>query len=102
VAAAMAARRLICVLAVFVAPASVMSVASGQSGFLAAALMVAGVRLARSRPIVAGILIGLLSYKPQLGFLIPIALASAGLWRAFYVDIVTVGGLAACATLAFG
>jgi Glycosyltransferase family 87 len=95
-------RRLLCVLAVFVAPASVMSVASGQSGFLAAALMVAGMRLAGSRPIVAGILIGLLSYKPQLGFLVPIALASAGLWRAFGVASLTVGGLAACATWAFG
>ena len=95
-------RRLVCVLGVFLAPASVMCIASGQSGFLAAALIVAGMRLAGSRPVVAGILIGLLSYKPQLGFLVPIALASAGLWGALAVACLTVAGSAVVATLAFG
>jgi hypothetical protein len=92
----------LCVLGVIVAPASIAAIVSGQSGFLAAALIVTGVRLAGSRPVLGGILIGILSYKPQVGFLVPIAFASVGFWRAFGVASATVIGLAAVATLAFG
>jgi hypothetical protein len=95
-------RRMVCVVGAVVAPVSVIALDSGQSGFLAAALMIGGIRLARSRPVVAGVLIGLLSYKPQLGFLVPIALGCAGLWGAFGVACLTVAGLAAAATVAFG
>jgi hypothetical protein len=92
----------LCVFGALVAPVSVVSISSGQSGFLAGALMTAGIRLARPRPIVAGILLGLLSYKPQLGLLVPVALASAGLWATFVAAGVTVAGLALAATLAYG
>ena len=95
-------RRMVCVLGAAVAPVSVIALDSGQSGFLAAALMIGGIRLAGSRPVVAGVLIGLLSYKPQLGFLVPIALGCAGLWGAFGVACVTVVGLAVAATMVFG
>jgi hypothetical protein len=90
------------VLGAIVAPASVVNIYCGQSGFLAAALLTAGIRLAATRPIVAGLLIGLLSYKPQLGLLAPIALAAAGLWPAFRAATATVLGLAVAATLVFG
>jgi hypothetical protein len=92
----------LCVLGAILAPASIFNIAFGQSGFFSAALIIGGVRLAGSKPIVSGILIGILSYKPQLGFLVPIALASAGHWRAFGAACVTVLGLAAIATVAFG
>jgi alpha-1,2-mannosyltransferase len=92
----------LCVFGAIVAPASATTIASGQSGFLAAALIISGVRLAGSRPILGGILIGILSYKPQFGFLVPIALASAGFWRAFAAASATTIGLAVLATLAFG
>ena len=92
----------LCILGVIVAPASAVNILFGQSGFLAAALITAGVRLAVTRPIVAGVLIGVLSYKPQLGFLVPIAFAAAGLWPAFLAAGVTLVGLALVATLAFG
>ena len=90
------------VLGVIVAPASTASIAAGQSGFLAAALITAGVRLAGSRPVLGGILLGILSYTPQLGFLVPIALAAAGFWPAFLAASVTAIGLAVVATFAFG
>jgi hypothetical protein len=92
----------LCVLGVVVAPASTLTIYAGQSGFLAAALIVAGVRLADSRPVLAGFLIGVLTYKPQLGFLVPVAFASAGLWTAFAAACATVAGLALLATLAYG
>jgi hypothetical protein len=56
--------------------------AAGQNGFLSAALLVGGLRLATSRPFLAGVLFGLLCYKPQLGLLVPVALASARQWCA--------------------
>lgn len=84
------------------APATIAAVWAGQLGFLAGALIVAGIRLAGTRPILAGVLIGILSYKPQFGLLIPIALVSAGLWVTVLSATVTVLALAAVATLAFG
>ena len=44
----------------------------------------------------------MLSYKPQLGMLVPIALAAAGLWPAFAVACATVVALAAITTITFG
>ena len=92
----------LCILGVIVAPTTITCISFGQSGFLAAALMIAGIRLAGSRPVLSGILIGVLSYKPQLGLLVPIALASARLWPAFRIACATVIGLAAITTIAFG
>jgi hypothetical protein len=54
------------------------------------------------RPLVAGVLIGLLAYKPQFGLLIPLALIAGGYWRAFFAATVTVIVLALIVTLAFG
>ena len=100
--AATCSRLPLCLLGVIVAPASIATIDSGQSGFLAAALITAGVRLAGSRPVLGGILLGILTYKPQLGLLVPIALASAGFWPAFRAACATAVGLAVVATLAFG
>jgi len=94
--------RLFFTLGIIVAPATTASIFAGQSGFLAATLVTAGIRLAKSRPIVAGILLGLLSYKPQLGLLVPIALAAGGLWVTIGVASITVVVMVAAATLAFG
>jgi len=63
------------------APATGIAIVAGQSGLLTGALMIGGFRLATSRPLLAGVLFGLLTFKPQLGVLIPVALLSAGLWR---------------------
>lgn len=92
----------LCVFGVIIAPASTATIAAGQSGFFAAALITAGVRLAGSRPVLGGILLGILTYKPQLGILVPIALAAAGFWAAFRAACVTAIGLAVATTLVFG
>ena len=73
-----------------IAPATGVTLLAGQTGFLSAGLMLGGLRLLRARPLAAGVLLGLLAYKPQLGVLIPVALVAAGLWRTF---------AAACATV---
>jgi len=83
-------------------PAVLINIGHGQNGFLTAALLgTALVKLNRA-PILAGILFGLLAYKPQFGLLIPVALAASGRWRAFAAAAATVGALAVATTFAFG
>jgi arabinofuranan 3-O-arabinosyltransferase len=74
----------------------------GQNGFLTAALIGATLYLLPVRPILAGICLGLLSYKPQYGLLFPIVLIAASQWRAFISAGVTVAALAFVSWLAFG
>jgi len=56
----------------------------GQNGFLSAALIAGALLLLEARPLLAGVLIGLLTYKPHLGLLFPVALMLGGYWRAFF------------------
>lgn len=56
---------------------------TGQNGFLTAALIGGALLALERRPAIAGLLLGLLSFKPQLGILFPLALAAGGYWRAF-------------------
>ena len=74
----------------------------GQNGFLTAALIGATLYLLPVRPILAGICLGFLSYKPQYGLLFPVALIAASQWRAFFAAGVTVVALVFVSWLAFG
>jgi hypothetical protein len=74
----------------------------GQNGFLTAALIGGTLYLLPVRPVLAGICLGLLSYKPQYGVLFPLVLIAAGQWRAFTSAAVTVIVLGLASTLAFG
>jgi hypothetical protein len=85
-----------------VAPVCIVNIWYGQAGFLTGALLIAGIRSTTTRPIVSGVLLGLLSFKPQLGLLVPLALAAAGLWRTFAVACATVAGLVIISAIAFG
>jgi alpha-1,2-mannosyltransferase len=73
-----------------------------QNGFLSAALLGAAAYHLARRPVVAGVCLGCLVYKPQLGLVLPLALAAAGRWRAFAAAAGTVLGLTAAATVLFG
>jgi hypothetical protein len=89
-------------LAAIAFPAVLINIGHGQNGFLTAALLGGGLVVLDRRPLVAGILFGLLIYKPQYGLLIPIALAAGGRWRCFAAAAVTVVVLTVVTTLAFG
>ena len=84
------------------APTTVIGIVSGQIGFLASALLAGGVRLSASRPVLGGILFGLLTYKPQLGILVPVALVAAGMWRTIAAAATTFAVLALATSVAFG
>jgi hypothetical protein len=62
-------------------PPVLWNIVVGQNGFLTAALLGAGIALIEKRPALSGILFGLLTYKPQFGLLIPVALVAGGHWR---------------------
>jgi hypothetical protein len=83
-------------------PAVFVNIGHGHNGFLTAALIAFALVHLNARPIVSGILFGLLAYKPQFGLLIPLALAAGGHWRAFAAAAATVIALALATTAAFG
>jgi len=85
-----------------VAPAVVVNVYGGQNGFLTAALLIGGLSLLDSRPIVSGVLFGMLTVKPQLGMLLPLMLALTGQWRCIASAAATALGLGALTAAIFG
>lgn len=84
------------------APATGVNLIFGQSGFLAGGLTLGGLNLVERRPIVAGVLFGLLAYKPQLAVLVPVVLVAARCWRTLAAACATFFVCAAAATAAFG
>ena len=83
-------------------PAVFVNLGHGQNGFLTAGLLGAALLVLPQRPILSGILFGLLAYKPQFGLLIPFALLAGGQWRTMVAAGLTVIALAGATTLAFG
>jgi alpha-1,2-mannosyltransferase len=83
-------------------PAVLINVGHGHNGFLTAALLGGGLVVLDRRPLVAGILFGLMAYKPQFGLMIPIALAAGGYWRSFAAAAATAVLLTLVTTLVFG
>jgi hypothetical protein len=84
------------------APATLMNVVMAHAAPLLAVLMVGALLLVPTRPVLAGILIGLLTVKPQLGLLIPPVLILLGAWRTFAAASVTAVLFVAASVLAFG
>jgi len=74
----------------------------GQNGFLTASLIGGTLYLMPVRPILAGICLGLLSYKPQYGLLFPIVLIAASQWTVFFTAAVVAVVMAFASWLAFG
>jgi hypothetical protein len=83
-------------------PAVFINLGHGHNGFLTAALLAGALTQLQRKPWLAGVLIGLLAYKPQFGLLIPVALAAGGYWRTFAAAAITVAILALAVTFAFG
>jgi hypothetical protein len=61
----------------------------GQLGLILAMLFVGALRLLPTKPVIAGVMIGLLTIKPQLGLLLPLVLVLSGAGRAFAAAAVT-------------
>jgi hypothetical protein len=74
----------------------------GQNGMMTAALFGFGLLLLPKRPIAAGILFGILSFKPHLGLLLPVFLIVLGQWRAFASAAATVTAAVGVSLLIYG
>jgi hypothetical protein len=81
-------------------PGVLVCLGHGQTGFLTAALFAGGLVALVRHEVVAGVLFGLMAYKPQFGLLIPFALVAGGHWRAVAAAAATVVATALL-TLAF-
>jgi hypothetical protein len=74
----------------------------GQNAFLTTALFGFGALCLETRPLLAGVMFGLLAFKPHLGLLVPIALIAGGRWKSVFAAAATVAAFAAVTTLVFG
>lgn len=66
-----------------------MNLFHGQNAFLTAALAGAALLCLERRPVLAGVFIGLLSFKPHLVLLFPVALIAIGAWRTLFTAALT-------------
>jgi hypothetical protein len=95
-------RRPLAWLAVLTSPAAVWVVLAGQNTFLSLALLYGGMRLLERSPLTAGILLGLLSYKPQVWILVPFALLAARQWWTLAAMAATIAVLVLASAVLFG
>jgi len=75
---------------------------AGQNGFLTASLLGGSLFFLETRPIAAGVILGCLTYKPQFGILLPLALVASRQWRAVASAGVAAALLAAASVALFG
>ncbi|WP_198369974.1 glycosyltransferase family 87 protein [Roseomonas rosulenta] len=83
-------------------PAVLICIGLGQNGVLTAALLCLTFALMDRRPVLAGLALGLLTYKPQFGLLLPLLLVATGRWRVFVSAAATAVTLMAGSAFAFG
>jgi Glycosyltransferase family 87 len=83
-------------------PPVLIMITHGQTTFLVATLLGLGALLVPTRPVAAGLLLGLAAIKPQFGLMVPIVLLLTGQWRTIFAALASAAALALVATLAFG
>jgi alpha-1,2-mannosyltransferase len=83
-------------------PAFWFNLLSGQNGLLTAVILVGGLIALTRQPTTAGMILGLLSYKPQLCFAVPVFLIMERRWRTILAGAATVVALVAVSVLVWG
>ncbi len=74
-------------------PGILMNIVAGQNGLLFGGLLLFGLTWREHRPILAGVVFGLLTVKPQYGLLVPILLLFEKRWQTIGSACMTVGVL---------
>ncbi|RWQ61406.1 glycosyltransferase family 87 protein [Mesorhizobium sp.] len=90
------------VLAAMAWPPVLWNTAVGQNGFVTAALLGAAIASIEKRPALAGLFFGLLTYKPQFGLIIPVALIAGGYWRVIGWATISATAMAVLSIAVFG
>ncbi|MBV8920386.1 MAG: DUF2029 domain-containing protein [Bradyrhizobium sp.] len=88
--------------AVLLSPAAAINIADGQCAFLVAAIMIFGIRWLETRPVLAGAVLGILSFKPQFLLLVPVALLAGRQWRGLVAAACSTLVLAGASAVIFG
>jgi len=83
-------------------PAVLLTYLIGQTAFLTAAILLAGLRRLGDRPFRAGLILGLLVIKPQLALLLPVAVVAGRLWPAIPGALLSGGAALLAAGAVFG
>lgn len=86
----------------FTSPPAFYNLMYGQTGFLSGGLIGLGLAKLYTHPVLAGMCLGLASFKPHLGILIPLALVLGGHWKPFGVATLTLVGMIVVSLVAFG
>ncbi|MFN3853781.1 MAG: glycosyltransferase family 87 protein [Phreatobacter sp.] len=83
-------------------PAVFVTLGHGHNAFLTAGLLGFGLYWLGRRPLLAGLCIGLLAYKPQFGLVLPVVMVLGGHWRAVAAAGATVVAMSLAVTLWLG
>lgn len=87
---------------VLASPAGFFGIVSGQVAMLATAAQIYMFRVLDTHPVRAGVLLGLMSIKPQLGLIYPFFLIATGRWRTFFTAAITVLALVLLSLVCWG
>ncbi|ABF07541.1 glycosyl transferase family 87 [Cupriavidus metallidurans] len=83
-------------------PGIVVVLATGQNSLWLAGCAGLALTCLRSRPLLAGVLLGVVAMKPQLALMVPVALLCARAWRALGAMVFTTLVLTVASLLVFG
>lgn len=89
-------------LSALLCPATAINVCLGQNAFLTTALLFGGFAMLKQKPVIAGMLLGLLTFKPQLWLMVPVALLALRQWHAMTAAAVTALAVALASLAVFG
>ena len=84
------------------APGVAVCIFFGQNGFYSAALLIGGLMCLDRRPLLAGVLFGILTIKPQLGLLLPVVLLLERRWVTIASAVATTALLVTATSMWFG
>ncbi len=87
---------------VFAAPASFACFLKGQNGFLSAALLTGSLVLVDRRPRLSGVCLGLLTFKPHFGLVLPLLLLATRRWDVIGSAMATSLALVVASVMAYG
>jgi hypothetical protein len=83
-------------------PGVLWNATAGQNGYLTAALIGGTLGLLERHPALAGVCLGLLTYKPHFGLLFPLVLIADRRWLTLAIAAAVAIGIGAASWLAFG
>ncbi len=85
-----------------VAPGIAVCIFFGQNGFYTSALLIGGLLCLDRRPVLAGVLFGILTIKPQMGLLLPVVLLLERRWVTIASAVATTAVLVMATAMLFG